>query len=189
MLSFALLFAMTISNSIYAQNQSQSQSSSNASLSNSSHSIQNQTTAKLTGQPQTTAINQTTIPAQQTTVQVNKTTMPVNGQNIIKPIENQSIQQQQPVNLSNIQNNTMVQPTGPATITIVNKTTVPFNQTTTEGGNISAPQQNQSASQQSSQSSQLQSHPQQSLNQSQQNQSKGPIEQLGQSIGKMFGGK
>jgi hypothetical protein len=33
-------------------------------------------------------------------------------------------------NLSNIENKTMVQATGPAVTTIANKTTVPFNQTT-----------------------------------------------------------
>lgn len=144
-MSFALFLAMTISNPINAQYQNQTQASSNSSFKNSSQIIQNQTSAKLTGAPQTAAINQTTIPAQQTTVRINKTTVPVNSQGTIKPIENQTIQQQQPVNLSNIQNKTMVQPTGPATVTIVNKTTVPFNQTTTEGGNISSSLQNPSA--------------------------------------------
>jgi hypothetical protein len=42
---------------------------------------------------------------------------------------------QQLGNLSNLENKTVLQPTGPATTIIVNKTTVPFNQTIIEMGN------------------------------------------------------
>ena len=83
----------------------------------------------------------------------------------------------------------MVQATGPATTTIANKTTVPFNQTTMGMGNMTnsqsqiSPQQQQSSSNQTgggSSSQQQQSPPQ--------NQSKGPLEQLGESVNKMIGG-
>ena len=84
----------------YAQNNQTSSSSSS-----------NQTTAKVTGTPQSTILNKTTIPAQQTTVKVNQTTKPV-GQQSLKPLQNltQQQQQQQPGNLSDIQNKTMVGP-------------------------------------------------------------------------------
>ncbi|HEX5185716.1 MAG TPA: hypothetical protein VFV86_02405, partial [Nitrososphaeraceae archaeon] len=61
-------------------------------------------------------------------VTVNQTTKPID-QSQIQPLGNQTLTQQ-PGNLSNLENKTLIQPTGPATTTIANKTTVPFNQTT-----------------------------------------------------------
>jgi hypothetical protein len=92
----------------------------------------NQTGAKVTGQPETTLLNITTIPAQQTNVTVNQTTVPVSPQTL-QPLENIT-QSQSAANLSGIENKTLVTPTGNATITIVNKTTVPFNQTIVSEG-------------------------------------------------------
>src|SRR6476661_6197000 len=96
-------------------------------ISGSTSIAQNQTSATVTGQAQTATINKTNIPAQQTTVEVNKTSKPVEGQANLKPLSNQTLQQAP--SLSGIQNKSIVQATGPATTTIVNKTTVPYNQT------------------------------------------------------------
>ncbi|MDQ3839707.1 MAG: hypothetical protein M3297_10605 [Thermoproteota archaeon] len=104
----------------------------------------NQTGAKVTGQPETTLLNITTIPAQQTNVTVNQTTVPVSPQTL-QPLENIT-QSQSATNLSGIENKTLVTPTGNATITIVNKTTVPFNQTI-----VSAGEANQTTGQQQQQ--------------------------------------
>ena len=104
------------------QNQSQNQSSSTAAI------PENQTMASISGSPQTVIANQTTVPVEQTTVTVNQTTKPID-QSQIQPLGNQTLTQQ-PGNLSNLENKTLIQPTGPATTTIANKTTVPFNQTT-----------------------------------------------------------
>ena len=92
----------------------------------------NQTGVQVTGQPETTVLNKTTIPAQQTNVTVNQTTEPVSPQ-ALQPLENLT-QSQAAANLSGIENKTMVTPTGNATTTIVNKTTVPFNQTIVSAG-------------------------------------------------------
>ena len=93
----------------------------------------NQTTANMTGQPETTILNKTTIPAQKTTVTVNQTSEPTTNQTL-QPLENLMNQTQPPPSLSGIQNKTMVTPTGNATTTVVNKTTVPFNQTMVTAG-------------------------------------------------------
>ena len=159
----------------YAQNNQTSSSSSN------------QTTAKVTGTPQSTILNKTTIPAQQTTVKVNQTTKPV-GQQSLKPLQNltQQQQQQQPGNLSGIQNKTMVVPTGKATTTLVNKTTVPFNQTMVKSGSANQTQQQQpgnvtsAAGGSSSNAS--------SGNQKQQQNQTNPLSKV-PVIGKLFGGK
>ena len=157
----------------YAQNNQTSSSSSN------------QTTAKVTGTPQSTILNKTTIPAQQTTVKVNQTTKPV-GQQSLKPLQNltQQQQQQQPSNLSGIQNKTMVTPTGKATTTLVNKTTVPFSQTIVKSGSANQTQQQPgnvtSAAGGSSNSS--------SGNQTQQQNQTNPLSKV-PVIGKLFGGK
>lgn len=113
----ALLFTLAYTGTVYAQNQNQTNATS-----------QNETMATITEKPQTTIANQTTIPAEQTTVTVNQTTKPID-QSQIQPLGNQTLTQQ-PGNLSNLENKTLIQPTGPATTTIANKTTVPFNQTT-----------------------------------------------------------
>ena len=113
----ALLFTLAYTGTVYAQNQNQTNATS-----------QNETMATITEKPQTTIANQTTIPAEQTTVTVNQTTKPID-QFQIQPLGNQTLTQQ-PGNLSNLENKTLIQPTGPATTTIANKTTVPFNQTT-----------------------------------------------------------
>ena len=112
-----------IPDQVYAQNQNQT-SASNA---------QNETMATITDKPQTTIANQTTIPAEQTTVTVNQITQPMD-QSQIQQLGNQTFTQQLG-NLSNLENKTLLQPTGPATTIIVNKTTVPFNQTIIEMGN------------------------------------------------------
>jgi hypothetical protein len=108
-----------------------------------SSSSSNQTGAQVTGQPETTVLNETTIPAQQTNVTVNQTTEPVSPQ-ALQPLENLT-QSQSDANLSGFENKTMVTPTGPATTTLVNKTTVPFNQTMVSAGeaNQTTGQQNQ----------------------------------------------
>ena len=90
--------------------------------------------ATITDKPQTIIANQTTIPAEQTTVTVNQTTKPMN-QSQIQPLGNQTLTEQ-PGNLSNLENRTLIQPTGPATTTIANKTTVPFNQSSIGMGNM-----------------------------------------------------
>jgi hypothetical protein len=121
LLTFASL-AVSLDSTAFAQgNQTTSTSSS-----------PNQTGAQVTGQPETTVLNKTTIPAQQTNVTVNQTTEPVSPQ-ALQPLENLT-QSQAAANLSGLENKTMVTPLGNATTTIVNKTTVPFNQTIVSTG-------------------------------------------------------
>jgi hypothetical protein len=198
-LSFALFFAYTNSATVFAQNQSTSTSAAAAAAAGNDTASQNQTSATVTGSAQSLALNKTTIPAQQTSVEVNQTTKPVEGQAQLQPLENQTIQQQLP-NLAGLQNETMVQSTGPATTTIVNQTTIPYNQTIIGTENSTTPQQalqqsnqtGQSAQQQSNQtgqSAQQQSNQTGQSAQQQSNQSKGPLEQIGESVGKMIGGK
>jgi hypothetical protein len=119
----ALFFTLAYTGSVYAQNQNQTSASN----------TQNKTMATITDKPQTTIANQTTIPAEQTTVTVNQITQPMD-QSQIQQLGNQTFTQQLG-NLSNLENKTLLQPTGPATTIIVNKTTVPFNQTIIEMGN------------------------------------------------------
>jgi hypothetical protein len=137
-------------------------------------------------------VNQTTIPAQQTSVTVNQTQEPAGNQAQLMPLENQTVQQQLP-SLSGLENKTMVQPIGPAITTIVNQTTVPFNQTTIETGNSTTSpqqQQNQTAQQppQQQQNQTAQQPPQQQQNQTAQ-QPQGPLEQLGESVGSLIPGQ
>jgi hypothetical protein len=117
-------------------------------------SSSNQTGAQVTGQPETTVLNETTIPAQQTNVTVNQTAEPV-GPQVLQPLENLT-QSQSAANLSGFENKTMVTPTGPATTTLVNKTTVPFNQTMVGTGeaNQTTGQQNQTGGGQQAQQQQ-----------------------------------
>jgi hypothetical protein len=61
----------------------------------------------------------------------------------LQPLENLTNQTQALPSLSGIQNKTMVTPTGNATTTVVNKTTVPFNQTMVTGGSNQSQQQQQ----------------------------------------------
>ena len=155
----------------------------------------NQTGAQVTGQPETTVLNKTTIPAQQTNVTVNQTTEPVSPQ-ALQPLENLT-QSQAAANLSGIENKTMVTPTGNATTTIVNKTTVPFNQTMVSAGeaNQTTGQQQQGQGQQ--QTSNATSSSQQSGagggggQENQQNNTQGggndPLSQMGESLGNIFG--
>jgi hypothetical protein len=157
----------------------------------------NQTGAQVTGQPETTLLNKTTIPAQQTNVTVNQTTQPVSPQ-ALQPLENLT-QSQTAANLSGIENKTMVTPTGNATTTVVNKTTVPFNQTMVSAGeaNQTTGQQQQGQGQQQ-QAGNATSSPQPSASgagdgagENQQNNTQGggsdPLSQMGESIGKIFG--
>ena len=170
----ALFVSVVYTGSVYAQNQTQNQSSS-----------QNETMATVTDKPQTVLANQTTVPAEQTTVTVNQTTKPIQDQSQLQPLENQTISSQTG-NLSNIENKTMVQATGPATTIIANKTIVPFNQTTIGMGNMTNSQSlSADQQQQQNQTGQGQQQPQQ---QQQQNQSQGPLEQLGESLNSMIGG-
>src|SRR5918994_1202277 len=122
----------------------------------SSSSSSNQTGAQVTGQPETTVLNETTIPAQQTNVTVNQTAEPVSPQ-ALQPLENLT-QSQSAANLSGFENKTMVTPTGPASTTLVNKTTVPFNQTMVSAGeaNQTTGQQNQTGGGQQAQQQQQQ---------------------------------
>src|ERR671913_1397994 len=134
--------------------------------SNSNDTSGNQTRAEITGGPETTIINKTTIPAQQTTVTVNETTSSID-QSALQPLQNQTLGDV-PVDLSAIENKTVLQPTGEAQTTMLNKTTVPFEQTTVEGINQTGTQQ---------QGGQGQGQQQQ-----QGNQSSGPLEKLGEAI-------
>ena len=120
----ALFFTFAyMESTVDAQNQNQTTAST-----------QNDTMATITDNPQTTIANQTTIPAEQTTVTVNQTVKPM-GKSQIQPLGNYTLTQQSG-NLSNLENKTILQPTGPATTIIVNKTTIPFNQTTVGMGNM-----------------------------------------------------
>ena len=118
----ALLLSFASIGSVIAQNQSQNQSSSGAVP-------ENQTMATISDSPQTIIANQTTVPVEQTTVTVNQISKPVQDQSQIQSLGNQTITSETG-NLSNIENKTMVEATGPATTTVANKTTVPFSQTT-----------------------------------------------------------
>jgi hypothetical protein len=155
----------------------------------------NQTGAQVTGQPETTLLNKTTIPAQQTNVTINQTTEPVSPQ-ALQPLENLT-QSQSAANLSGIENKTMVTPTGNATTTIVNKTTVPFNQTMVSAGEAN---QTTGQQQQGQQTSNATSSSQPSAGtggggrveqENQQNNTQGggndPLSQMGESIGNIFG--
>lgn len=134
------------------------------SNSNSNETSGNQTRAEITGKPETTIVNKTTIPAQQTTVTVNETTSSID-QSALQPLQNQTLGEA-PVDLSAIENKTVLQPTGEAQTTMLNKTTVPFEQTTVEGVNQTQAQQqgNQTGTQQ------------------QDNKSSGPLEKIGETI-------
>jgi hypothetical protein len=127
---FAIMVLAIIGNSI--QNTVVAQSNSNDSSGN-------QTRAEITGKPETTIINKTTIPAQQTTVTVNKTTSSLD-QSALQPLQNQTMAQA-PVDFSAFKNKTILQPTGEAQTTMLNKTTVPFEQTTVGGINQTQTQQ------------------------------------------------
>jgi hypothetical protein len=178
--SIAIVVAIANTGSVYAQNQTQNQTSAS--------NPQNDTMATITDKPNTIIANQTTIPAEQTTVTVNQTTNSID-QNQLQPLGNQTLTAQTG-NLSNLENETTVQATGPATTTIANKTTVPFNQTTMGMDNMTN-SQSQSSSQQQQQQSSNQTGGGPSSQQQQsppQNQSKGPLEQLGESVNKMIGG-
>jgi hypothetical protein len=150
---FAIMVLAIIGNAI--QNIALAQSNSN-----SNETSGNQTRAEITGKPETTIVNKTTIPAQQTTVTVNETTSPMD-QSALQPLQNQTLGKA-PVDLSAFENKTVLQPTGKAQTTIVNKTTVPFEQTTVEGNN--------------------QTQAQQQGQQQQGNQSSGPLEKIGETI-------
>lgn len=117
-ISFALLLSSVGIGSAIAQSQNQSATVP-----------QNQTMATVSNSPQTIIANQTTVPAEQKTITVNQISKSVQGQSQLQPLQNQTITSEIG-NLSNIDNKTMVQATGPAVTTIANMTTVPFNQTT-----------------------------------------------------------
>jgi hypothetical protein len=186
LLTFASL-AMSLDSTALAQG--------NQTTSASSSSSPNQTGAQVTGQPETTLLNKTTIPAQQTNVTVNQTTEPVSPQ-ALQPLENLT-QSQSAANLSGIENKTMVTPTGNATTTIVNKTTVPFNQTIVSAGEANqttGQQQGQGQGQQSNATSSQQStsgagdaEESNQTQQQQQGQGNDPLSQMGETLGNIFG--
>lgn len=140
--------------------------------SNSSENSANQTKAEITGEPETTIINKTTIPAQQTTVEVNETTSPID-KSALEPLQNTNMQDQSIANLSGFENKTIVKPTGEAKTTTVNQTTVPFEKTIVEGSNQTGSQQQEQQQQQPS--------PEQ-----QGNKSSGPLEKIGEKITDVF---
>src|ERR687889_547993 len=176
----------------------------NQTTATTASSSSNQTGAQVTGQPETTVLNETTIPAQQTNVTVNQTAEPVTPQ-ALQPLENLT-ESQSAANLSGFENKTMVTPTGPATTTLVNKTTVPFNQTMVGAGeaNQTTGQQNQTGGgqqqQQQQQANNATSQPAaggggggRTQEENQQNNTQGqgndPLSQMGESIGNIFGQK
>jgi hypothetical protein len=171
---FALMVLAIIGNSI--QNIALAQSNSN-----SNETSVNQTGAEIIGKPETTIINKTTIPAQQTTVTVNKTTSSLD-QSTLQPLQNQTMAEA-PADLSAFKNKTVLQPTGEAQTTMVNKTTVPFEQTTIEGINQTQGQQqqdNQTITQEQQQGGQEQQQQKQGI------QSSGPLEKIGETITGVF---
>ena len=72
-------------------------------------------------------------------VTVNETTSSID-QSALQPLQNPTLGDV-PVDLSGIENKTVLQPTGEAQTTMLNKTTVPFEQTTVEGLNQTEGQQ------------------------------------------------
>ena len=172
---FAIMVLAILGNSI--QNLVLAQSNSN-----SNETSGNQTRAEITGKPETTIVNKTTIPAQQTTVTVNETTSPID-QSALQPLQNQTLGQA-PVDLSGIENKTVLQPTGEAQTTILNKTTVPFEQTTVEGINQTQAQGQQQGGQgQQQQGNQTGT---QAQAQQQDNKISGPLEKIGETITGVF---
>jgi hypothetical protein len=179
LLTFASL-AISLDSTAFAQG-------NQTTTTGASSSSPNQTGAQVTGQPETTVLNKTTIPAQQTNVTVNQTTKPV-SQQALQPLENLT-QSQAATNLSGFENKTMVTPTGNATTTIVNKTTVPFNQTMVTAGEANQTTgQGQAGQQQQNQTQQQQNQTGGNQTGGAQNQTqKGPLEQLGETLGGIFG--
>jgi hypothetical protein len=177
---FAIMVLAIIGNSI--QNMALAQSNSN-----SNETSGNQTRAEITGEPETTIINKTTIPAQQTTVTVNETTSPID-QSALQPLQNQTLGDA-PVDLSGFENKTIVKPTGEAKTTTVNQTTVPFEKTIVEGSNQTGAQQQggQQGQQQGNQTgTQGQQQGGQQGQKQQGNQSSGPLEKIGETITGVF---
>jgi hypothetical protein len=164
----------------------QSGLSNNASFAQTPNTT-NQTTAKTTGQPETTVLNKTTIPAQQTTVTVNQTSEPAITNGTLQPLENLTNQTQAPPSLSGIENKTMVTPTGNATTTVVNKTTVPFNQTMVTGGSNQTQEQQQTSNATTPRPASNTSGGGQA-NQSQEQGNSNPLSNI-PILGKLFGGK
>ena len=128
MIALAFIVSYAGMGTVFAQNQRQGQNQSSPAV------PENQTMATVSDSPQTVLANQTTVPAEQTTVTINQTTEPIGNQAQLQPLENLTVTPETG-NLSNMENKTMVQATGPATTVIANKTTVPFNQTTIGTGN------------------------------------------------------
>ena len=151
--------------------------------------IQTGVGAEITGEPETTIINKTTIPAQQTTVTVNETTSPID-QSALQPLQNQTLGDA-PVDLSGFENKTIVKPTGEAKTTTVNQTTVPFEKTIVEGSNQTGTQGQQQGGQQGQQQgnqtgTQGQQQGGQQGQKQQGNQSSGPLEKIGETITGVF---
>lgn len=83
-----------------------------------------------TGEPITLLINRTTIPVEQVNITFRQFTQPV-SEEMLKPIgEIGTIQEQQELNISAIDTQIILEPTGEATTATFNRTVIPFNQTT-----------------------------------------------------------
>jgi hypothetical protein len=91
----------------------------NTVLAQSTDKSGNQTSAEITGTPESTIVNKTTIPAQQTTVTVNKTTSSTD-QSSLQPLQKQQLGNPN-MDLSGFENKTVLQPTGEANTTTINK--------------------------------------------------------------------
>ena len=185
--AFGIMLASTISTAsvvVFAQkNQTKIASSSSSG---------NQTTTNVApaGKEATRIINQTSIPANQTTTTVQKKTEPVG--NIPIPSSNQlklSPPGSQP-KLPAVSNMTSVTPTGKATTTVINQTSIPLNVTSTNATTAAKQPQtapsptNQTAASPSSSSAAGGS----SGNQTGNNTSANPLAKV-PVIGKLFGGK
>ncbi len=164
-LTFAFSFAIPNFQNAFAQNQT-----NQTAPSNQSELPTNISAASITGQPETILANQTTIPAEQTTIRVNQSTDPVEDTTLLQPLGNQSVQPETPT-LSTIENDTTFTTTGPAVTTLVNQTTIPFDQTIIQTENMTDSQQQPQ---------------QQNQTQQQQNQTQGPLEQLGEAVGNIL---
>lgn len=177
----------------------------------------NTTFAIPTEQPETTIVNKTTIPVEQTNITVTQTTEPVSEQALQPLGEIGEIQQQPQVNLSSIENRTILDPAGQATTTIVNETEIPFNQTTIsaqDNANVTATQeqQNQTSGAQGADQARIisgntteatidttenatvvtgggQGQQEQQGQQNQNQNQQGPLEQLGEAVGGLIPGQ
>lgn len=87
------------------------------------------TVAIPTDEPVTLLVNRTTIPVDQINITVRQFTQPVD-EDALKPIgEIGTIREQKELNISAVDTQIILEPTGEATTAIFNRTVIPFNQT------------------------------------------------------------